>query len=322
MKIYLKNNEYQNTNFKSLSSKYKQVDRFLIRGPHPSIKDLISLKKEGVNQIYDFRHKGYLRFKFIEKLACRALGINYIRKAYSYIDDNYPTVEEFEKVANSVSENGKQGGKTLFHCNSGSHRTAHMTAFYRLIRGKETLEEAKEKHGENFVNETLNTIISEVCSKNYYNREHIDYRGINPIKHIKARFNNRRVFAIQRGQETFIDSVLADGQSNELIKLFKEFYKIECKSDPRGSKSVKQISQSYKNHPRYNSNLDNGFSSLYNNLLKPRHLSIEEILEQHDIGINDIDADGNSLLMKIINMDCYSLYPLDEASDKYKLTKI
>ena len=45
------------TTFCALPKKYEIVDDYLIRGPHPCFCDVFTLKKEGVNQIYDFRHK-------------------------------------------------------------------------------------------------------------------------------------------------------------------------------------------------------------------------------------------------------------------------
>ena len=98
-----------------LSNKYKKVDNYLIRGPHPKISDLIALKNEGVTQIYDFRHISVRGFKFIEKFACKQLGIQYIRHTFSYLEGEYPTIQEFAKVAKNVKETGKNGGNTLFH---------------------------------------------------------------------------------------------------------------------------------------------------------------------------------------------------------------
>ena len=129
-----------------LNKKYKNVDDYLLRGPHPGISDLIELKNAGVTKIYDFRHKSVRGFKFIEKFVCKELGINYIRYPFSYLKREYPTINEFERIARDVKLTGKNGGKTLFHCNSGSHRTAHMAAYYDLTKG-ENIDDVFNKLG-------------------------------------------------------------------------------------------------------------------------------------------------------------------------------
>ena len=121
---------------KALPPKYKAVDNYLVRGPHPNVFDIIKLKKEGINKIYDFRQIGVRGFKWIERLACYFTGIDYNRKPYSFLRGEFPSQEEYEKIANEVRLNGENGGKTLFHCNSGTHRTSLMTAFYEITKGK------------------------------------------------------------------------------------------------------------------------------------------------------------------------------------------
>ena len=78
--IRAQNHTYNSPTFQALPEKYKEVDKYLIRGPHPHIKDVFTLKKEGINKIYDFRHYGLRGFKWIERLACKAAGVEYIRK--------------------------------------------------------------------------------------------------------------------------------------------------------------------------------------------------------------------------------------------------
>ena len=197
-----------NLTFQALPSKFQKIDDFLIRGPHPSVCDIFQLKKEGVNQIYDFRHKSIRSIKFVEQITCQLLGIKYKRKPYSNLHGPYPHVEEFENVAKSVRQNGEQGGKTLFHCNSGRHRTAHMTAFYRLTEGKHTLKEVKENLGDKFKKTAIGILKSEVVHKGYYSRKPYNYNGYNPIKQVIAKINNRYVEAIRRGQEMFFKTVL------------------------------------------------------------------------------------------------------------------
>lgn len=201
-----------NTTFQALPSKFQKIDNFLIRGPHPSVYDIFRLKKEGVNQIYDFRHKSIRRINFFERITCQLLGIKYKRKPYSNLDGPYPHVEEFENIAKSVRINGEQGGKTLFHCNSGRHRTAHMTAFYRLTKGKHTLKEVKEHLGNKFKKTAIGILKSEVIEKGYYSRKRSYYNGHNPIKIIFTKINNRYAEAIERGQEIFFKTILGLGK--------------------------------------------------------------------------------------------------------------
>lgn len=199
--------KHKTPTFAALPKKFKVVDDFLIRGPHPSVCDLFQLKKEGVTQIYDFRHKSIHGAKFIEKGMCKLLGIEYIRKPYSNLYGEYPTIQEFEEIAKTVVQKGEKGEKTLFHCNSGRHRTAHMSAFYELTKGKETLAQVKEKLGEKF-GERVNCVIGQqITDQNYHSRTLKHYKGYNPIKILMAKINNRYAFAIKKGQKMFIDTI-------------------------------------------------------------------------------------------------------------------
>ncbi len=188
-----------------LSNKYKKVDNYLLRGPHPKISDLIDLKKEGVTQIYDFRHFGVRGFKFIEKYACKQLGIKYIRQPFSYLKGEYPTAKEFETIAKSVKETGEHGGgKTLFHCNSGSHRTAHMAAYYDLTKG-ENINNVFNRLGPIKYAEKAEEVVNNHCYKqNFFNRKLNHEKTFNPIKYLKNSFNNRVVEATQKAHTYFI----------------------------------------------------------------------------------------------------------------------
>ena len=201
------NKNTQNLSFKQIPKKFTSVDNYLIRGPHPNLYELYQLKKEGVTQVYDFRHKSLHGFKFIEKLACKVLGIKYTRKPYSNLYGEYPTIQEFEQMAQSVTQNGERGGKTLFHCNSGRHRTAHMSAFYELTKGKQTLQEVKENLGEDFGEKAKGIIQKQVTDKDYYSRMFKLYDGKNPIKKLAVRINNRYALAIRKGQRMFVDTI-------------------------------------------------------------------------------------------------------------------
>lgn len=189
---------------KPLSNKYKNVDNYLIRGPRPKISDLIALKNEGVTQIYDFRHFGVRGFKFFEKRICKELGIKYIRFPFSYLRSEYPSIDDFEKIAKNVKSVGENGGKTLFHCNSGSHRTAHMAAYYDLTRGE----------GINKVFRALGVVkyaekMQEVINKHFYeqkffNRKERNEKTLNPIKYFKNKFNNRVKLATECAHSSFV----------------------------------------------------------------------------------------------------------------------
>lgn len=187
-----------------LSNKYKKVDNYLIRGPHPKISDLIDLKKEGVTQIYDFRHISVRGFKFIEKFVCKQLGIKYIRHPFSYLEGEYPTVKEFEKIAQSVKETGENGGKTLFHCNSGSHRTAHMAAYYDLTKG-ENINNVFNRLGPiKYAEKAEEVIDKHFYKQNFFNRKETQEKTLNPIKYFKNKFNNRVKHATEKAHASFI----------------------------------------------------------------------------------------------------------------------
>lgn len=187
-----------------LSNKYRKVDDYLLRGPHPRISDLIDLKNEGVTQIYDFRHISVRGFKFIEKYACKKLGIKYIRYPFSYLKGEYPSVNEFEKIAHDVKQTGLGGGKTLFHCNSGSHRTAHMAAYYDLTKG-ENINDVFNKLGVIKYSEKMQEVIENHFYKlNFFNRKETKEKTLNPLKFLKNKFNNRVKHATEQAHASFI----------------------------------------------------------------------------------------------------------------------
>ncbi len=187
-----------------LSAKYKDVDNYLIRGPHPRISDLIELKNAGVNQIYDFRHVGMRGFKFIEKYFCKELGINYIRAPYSYLEGKYPTKDDFAAVAQNVKRNGEKGGKTLFHCNSGSHRTAHMAAFYDLTRGESIEKVYSQTDPISYADKVQNVLEKHFYSQKYFSRSIKDEKTLNPITRLKNIFNNRVIKGTELAHSSFL----------------------------------------------------------------------------------------------------------------------
>lgn len=191
---------------KGLSNKYTIVDDYLIRGPHPNINQLIALKEMGVNQIYDFRQSGIRGFKFVEKYLCRELGIEYKRYPFSYLNNQMPGLCSFEQIAKSVKLNGERGGKALFHCNSGRHRTAHMAAFYDLTKG-EPLEKVMDKDIIQFGDRLNNVIKKHFYQKKYFNREYRNKNTLNPIKYFKNKFNNRVKEATELAHASFISII-------------------------------------------------------------------------------------------------------------------
>ncbi len=187
-----------------LNNKYKKVDEYLLRGPHPQIGDLIELKNAGVTQIYDFRHRGIRGFKFVEKYFCNELGIKYIRYPYSYLNKEYPSLKDFTNVAKSVKETGEQGGKTLFHCNSGSHRTAHMSAFYEVTKGEEIDDVFNRLGVIKYAQNVQDAINKHFYQQKYFNRKEKAENTYNPISYFKNKFNNRVIKATQLAHSSFL----------------------------------------------------------------------------------------------------------------------
>lgn len=189
--------------FKALPSGYINVDKYLIRGPHPSIKDLMQLKSEGVNQIFDFRHLSNFGCKFIEKLSCRLLGIKYTRLPYSNLYGEYPDLDVFQTIAANVKQNGENGGKTLFHCNSGRHRTSHFAAFYALTKG-EPLESVKARNKDSYGAMVNKVAKEQIYDRGYFSRSRKEYHGYNPIRRLLVKYNNRIFDGIENAQQIFL----------------------------------------------------------------------------------------------------------------------
>ena len=189
----------------NLPQGYYKVDNYLVRGKHPSPVDLYKLKKEGVNKIYDFRHHSNFGYKFVERFLCKLFGIEYTRLAYSnFSPKEYPKLDTFEKVSQEVIHNGENGGITLFHCNSGRHRTSHFSAFYKITKGK-PLESVKSTLGDEYKNYRDKIILEQVDEKNYFNRKIDNYDGWNLIKKWHASFNNMIYDGLQNAHKWFLD---------------------------------------------------------------------------------------------------------------------
>ena len=196
--------EINTLSFTALPKGYSYVDDYLIRGPHPSIRTLMALKKENVNQVFDFRHHSNFGCKFIERFACKLLGISYKRFPFSYLHNEYPELSVFESVAQKVMQNGKNGGKTLFHCHSSRHRTSHFSAFYFLTKGEPMSVVAQKP---DFKERLKHTIQTQIIEKNYFNRTIKNYKGINPIAKFKTSLNNRIVNGVRTAHAIFLDTI-------------------------------------------------------------------------------------------------------------------
>ena len=193
-------NNNSSPSFCALPKKYRVVNEHLIRGPHPHVWDVFKLKKEGVNKIYDFRENNLKGFKFLEKFACKILGIDYTRIKYSFLHDMFPTVEDYTRIAQSVEKNGEKGGITLFHCNSGTHRTALMSAFSEITKGKKVEECMRDP---DYLQKVEDVVNKHIISTNYFSRNQIVEHTNNPIKRLQNRFNNKVDKGIRRAYREF-----------------------------------------------------------------------------------------------------------------------
>lgn len=204
--MYIANNPITIDNNKKLSfsalpKKYRVVDNYLIRGPRPTICDIFKLKKEGVNKIYDFRHNGIRGFKWLERLTCNVAGIKYIRKPYSFIEGTFPSKDDYQYVASEVKTNGENGGKTLFHCNSGTHRTSLFTSFYEITKGN-SLENCKKNP--DFSEKVDKIIENQILNMGYFSRNKVSVVTQNPIKKAKNIFNNLVTYGINKAYNAFL----------------------------------------------------------------------------------------------------------------------
>lgn len=196
-----------NISFTALPKKYTLVDDFLIRGPKPKLKTLIQLKKEGVNNIFDFRNKNAYFSEFKERLLCKLLSIKYKKYPYNYLKREFPTLEQFQQTAQSVVNNGKNGGKTLFHCHSGKHRTAQMACFYDITKG-ETLSKIKQKQGNMYKSYIEKFLDKHIYNTNFFSREFMQSKTKNPIKKMCEKRNNKFYDTIMWAEKSFNDILL------------------------------------------------------------------------------------------------------------------
>ncbi len=191
-----------NITFTALPNRYTMVDDFLIRGPKPKLKTFIQLKKEGVNNIFDFRNSTAYFSEFKERVLCKLFHIKYNKYPYNYLKREFPTVEQFQNVAQNVVNNGKNGGKTLFHCYSGKHRTAHMACFYDITKGK-TLGKIKQEQGNMYEAYLKKFLDKHIYNTNFFSRKFIQSNTKNPVKKLLERRNNKFYDTIMWAEKSF-----------------------------------------------------------------------------------------------------------------------
>ena len=95
----------------------------------------------------------------------------------------------------------------LFHCNSGTHRTSLMAAFFKITKGK-PLEECK--NNENF-NEIVNDAVEEeITNSRFFSRNKVDTNTKNPLKLMKNTFNNKVEEVTRKAYYMFMDMMKKD----------------------------------------------------------------------------------------------------------------
>ena len=132
-------------------------------------------------------------------MCTQVKDIKLIIMKVSRINQNAPSFKQIKLTTTEIEK-----CKTLFNCNSGKHRTAHMTAFYEITKGKESLNECKNRLGKDFGEYVGNIIQKQIINKNFYSRKIKSYLGNNPLKKIATAINNRYANAIYNGQRSFI----------------------------------------------------------------------------------------------------------------------
>lgn len=115
-----------------LPTKINRVDDKLYRGNaiFSPIKAL-KLKQQGVTQVIDLRSQHDVvsdAFKFLERLYCKLLKINYSNDSF-YLAGNMdlPSQDFFDKINEKIDKSKK----TYIHCHFGLHRTGIAIALYQ-----------------------------------------------------------------------------------------------------------------------------------------------------------------------------------------------
>ncbi len=111
------------------------IDNKLIRGSRPSFRDVLKLKKEGVNQIICVSSKHH----YIEKLACKFSNVNFVQYKRSILDRTFLNFDDYQSISDNIANNDK---KTFIHCGRGLHRTAECVAAYNTLKGGKSFRTA------------------------------------------------------------------------------------------------------------------------------------------------------------------------------------
>jgi len=171
------------------------VDNKLIRGSRPLFRDVLKLKKEGVNQIICVSSKHH----YVEKLACKLSHINFVQYKRSILDNTFLGFDDYKNITNNIKNND---GKTFLHCGLGLHRTAECVAAYNIF-----------EKGKPFIK----TLTEDIFDKNYFG---IKYRpqnteiknGDNLITRLKKRHSKKVYNALAQSLSNFINIFKEDAK--------------------------------------------------------------------------------------------------------------
>lgn len=113
------------------------VSQKLIKGASPSFLDVFRLKKAGVTQILDFRHKSIQYVSITEKIACMLANIKYKRIPTDFKSGKFAEMDFFEKINEKINAQKLTYG----HCNSGTHRSVLISASHLRLSNLKTPKE-------------------------------------------------------------------------------------------------------------------------------------------------------------------------------------
>ncbi|MBO7672360.1 dual specificity protein phosphatase family protein [bacterium] len=194
---------------------FKYITPGLIKSSRPNFRQIYSLKKEwDVTLIYDFRHRvgDDLHHKALERVLSKVFGIEYHRMPFSFKHDEFPKLEDFEKVSKAIEENRRKGNNTLVHCRSGRHRSGQYAAFYELTHGQTLEEVSKQKDFLIKAYEIINKYFN-FNNHEYWKREYLSEVVENPKVLRHNIDNNNRLDDVARATEKFIELIYSKLQS-------------------------------------------------------------------------------------------------------------
>jgi len=116
--------------------KFSKVTDNIYRGSAPSIKDVLLLKKYGINKIISLDNTCG---KKIEKI-CKNIGI---KQEIHHLDGKKANLLKF--LSKNLKKMLEEGGPTFIHCRHGKDRTGFVCALYRIKYQNKSLEEAMEE---------------------------------------------------------------------------------------------------------------------------------------------------------------------------------